>query len=150
MSIPNSNSNSNSISITSALVLVLGLGACSGPANQGPAAPAAPPPAYTPPPAAPPPAAAQVVGCPNIQIKAPDTVAAGRPARVSVHTSGADGTPAFTWSTSNGTITSGQGSPDIQIDTARLSGASITVKVELGRLGPECGTTSASASFYVE
>jgi hypothetical protein len=88
------------------------------------------------------------IGCPNIQIKAPDSVAAGQQARVTITTT--DGSAAtYTWTLSAGTIASGQGTPQITVDTSGLAGNSVTATVELGGLASECETRAASATMLV-
>lgn len=54
--------------------------------------------------------------------------------------------PTYNWSVSNGTIASGQGTPQITV-TAPRGPATVTATVELGGIDPSCpGTASASAS----
>ncbi len=87
-------------------------------------------------------------GCPNIQIKAPDSVSAGQQARITTIT--ADGSAgSFNWTVSGGTIVGGQGTSVITIDTTGLGGSSITATVELGGLAAECETRSASTTVLV-
>jgi len=88
--------------------------------------------------------------CPTVSISCPtDQVNAGTPATVSVNLSGGDPNASVTynWTVSSGTITSGQGTPSITIDTTGLDG-NVTATVELGGLPPECDR-SKSCSFSV-
>jgi hypothetical protein len=88
--------------------------------------------------------------CPTVNISCPtDQVQAGTPATVSVNLSGGDANASVTynWSVSAGTISGGQGSPSITIDTTGVDG-NITATVEIGGLPPECQRT-ASCSFSV-
>ena len=57
----------------------------------------------------------------------------------------------YSWSVSGGTITSGQGTPSISVDTGReLQGRTITATVTIGRTHPACGCpTEASASALI-
>ncbi len=87
--------------------------------------------------------------CPNIQVKASDSVSAGKQAMVTTTLVGGQGTPSFTWSVSRGTIASGQGTQHIMIDTGGLSGATIVATVKIGGLKTECATNSATASILV-
>jgi hypothetical protein len=89
--------------------------------------------------------------CPEISISCPTgEVTVGSPATVSVNVSGgAPGlSPTYNWSVSAGTISSGQGTPSITIDTAALGGQTVTATVEIGGLPPECDRTR-SCSFTV-
>jgi hypothetical protein len=89
--------------------------------------------------------------CPTVNISCPtDQVTVGTPATVSVSLSGGDAnvSPTYNWSVSAGTISGGQGTPSITIDTAGLGNVNITATVELGGLPPECQRT-ASCSFSV-
>jgi hypothetical protein len=54
----------------------------------------------------------------------------------------------YNWSVSAGTISGGQGTPSITIDTAGLGGQTVTATVEIGGLPPECDRTR-SCSFTV-
>lgn len=89
--------------------------------------------------------------CPTISISCPtEFIQAGTSATVSVNVSGGDPNASITynWRVSAGTITSGQGSSSITIDTSGLQNQTISVTVEIGGLGPECQRT-ASCSFMV-
>jgi hypothetical protein len=90
--------------------------------------------------------------CPTITVSCPtDAIQPGSPATVSANLSGGDPsiTPTFNWSVSEGTISSGQGTASITIDTTGLAGRNITATVEVGGLPPECQRT-ASCSFSVQ
>jgi hypothetical protein len=88
--------------------------------------------------------------CPQISISCPtDQVTAGTPATVSVNVSGGGNfNVTYNWTVSAGTITGGQGTPSITIDTTGLAGQNVTATVELGGLPPECDRTE-SCSFSV-
>jgi hypothetical protein len=89
--------------------------------------------------------------CPTLSISCPtDQVTAGSPATVSVNLSGGDPNASVTynWTVSAGTISGGQGTPSITIDTTGLAGQQVTATVELGGLPPECDRTE-SCSFSV-
>ncbi len=87
--------------------------------------------------------------CPNIQIKGSDSVPAGKPAEVTTTLIGGQGMPSYSWSVSKGTISSGQGTPHITVDTAGLAGSTVTATVKLGGLKTECATNSATVSILV-
>jgi hypothetical protein len=89
--------------------------------------------------------------CPTINISCPtDQIAPGTPATVSVNLSGGDPNASVTynWTVSAGTISSGQGTPTITVDTTGQAGQTITATVEIGGLAPECDRTR-SCSFSV-
>ncbi|HEX8845578.1 MAG TPA: hypothetical protein VF791_13080 [Pyrinomonadaceae bacterium] len=69
-----------------------------------------------------------IVLCPNISISGPDVVPVGAPVTFTASVSG--GTPGvvpiYNWTISAGTLTSGQGTPSITVDTTGLAGQSIT------------------------
>lgn len=120
------------------------LAACassSKPAPGNPSLSAPPPPSDG---TLPPPTAV----CPNIQLTAPDAVAAGARAKfTAILTAGA--APSFQWSVSAGRIVSGQGTPEITVDTGGLAGSSVTATLALGNLDTKCATTSSNASVLV-
>jgi hypothetical protein len=89
--------------------------------------------------------------CPTISISCPtDLVTQGSPATVSVNVSGGGNfSVTYNWTVSAGTISGGQGTPSITIDTTGLAGQSVTATVELGGLPPECDRTE-SCSFQVQ
>ncbi|MDX6614236.1 MAG: hypothetical protein QOD75_3422 [Blastocatellia bacterium] len=88
--------------------------------------------------------------CPTISIACPtDAVQPGSPATVSVNLSGGGNfNVTYNWTVSAGTISSGQGTPSITVDTAGQGGQNITATVEVGGLPPECDRTR-SCSFSV-
>lgn len=88
--------------------------------------------------------------CPTISISCPaNQVTAGAPATVSVKLSGGDTNKPVTynWTISSGTITSGQGTSTITIDTTGLNDV-VTATVEIIGLPSECDRTK-SCSFPV-
>jgi hypothetical protein len=88
--------------------------------------------------------------CPTISISCPtDQIVAGTPATVSVNVQGGGNfNVTYNWTVSAGTISGGQGTPSITIDTTGLAGQNVTATVELGGLPPECDRTE-SCSFSV-
>ncbi len=86
--------------------------------------------------------------CPNVSIYCPDTVTLGQPVTFTANASG--GTPGVTatyrWTVSAGSITSGQGTPSITVDTTGLGGQAITAKVEVLGYEMDC---SASCTAQV-
>jgi hypothetical protein len=56
---------------------------------------------------------------------------------------GGDMNVTYNWTVSAGTISSGQGTSSITVDTAGLGGQSVTATVELGGLDPSCSRTAS-------
>ncbi|HMF57351.1 MAG TPA: hypothetical protein VK619_13490 [Pyrinomonadaceae bacterium] len=89
--------------------------------------------------------------CPTITIDCPtQVILAGDAATVTVNVSGGapNQSPTYTWSVTAGTISGGQGSPSITVDTTGLTPQTITATVDIGGLPPECEHTR-SCSFTV-
>jgi hypothetical protein len=55
----------------------------------------------------------------------------------------------YNWSVSAGTISSGQGTSTITVDTAGLGGQTVTATVSLGGADPSCTGTTASCSVTI-
>jgi hypothetical protein len=90
------------------------------------------------------------VPCPTVTISCPtDVVGQGQSATVSGSVSGGDPSASYTynWTVSGGTISGGQGTSTITVDTGGVEG-SVTATLELGGVGPECNRT-ASCTFQV-
>jgi hypothetical protein len=84
--------------------------------------------------------------CPTVTVDCPSGVTPeGTPVTFTANvTGGAPGvTATYNWSVSAGTITSGQGTPSITVDTKGLGGQSITGTVQVGGYPPECQTTAS-------
>src|SRR6185312_4775351 len=60
-----------------------------------------------------------------------------------------EGTFTYNWSVSAGTISSGQGTSTITVDTAGLSGQSVTATVSIGGADPSCTGTTASCTTSI-
>jgi hypothetical protein len=88
--------------------------------------------------------------CPTVSVSCPNSVAQGDPItfNASVGSAG-DATVTYNWTVSAGTISSGQGTSSITVDTAGIGGQSVTATVELGGLDPSCSRT-ASCTTGVE
>jgi hypothetical protein len=89
--------------------------------------------------------------CPTITVDCPTAlVELGQSATVTANVSGGPPNMSLTynWSVSGGTISGGQGTPSITVDTTGAGGQTITATVEVGGLAPECQRT-ASCSFTV-
>jgi hypothetical protein len=81
--------------------------------------------------------------CPSISISCPGAVTLGQPITISAKITGGDAgvTPVYNWKISAGTITSGQGTSSIMVDTTGLQGQPITAKLEMGGYNLECTAT---------
>jgi hypothetical protein len=83
--------------------------------------------------------------CPNVTVSCSDMVDAGTPATFTANFQ--QGTPTvsetYNWTVSAGTITSGQGTSSITVDTTGLGGQSITATVEIGGVDPTCNRTAS-------
>ncbi len=90
--------------------------------------------------------------CPTVSVSCPTDVEANQPitftASVSGGASGASWT--YNWSVSAGTISSGQGTSTITVDTANLGGQSVTATVSIGGADPSCTGTTASCTTSVK
>jgi hypothetical protein len=81
--------------------------------------------------------------CPNVSIYCPDTSAAGQPVTFTANVSGGtpNVTPQYNWTVSAGTISSGQGTTSITVDTAGLAGRPVTAKVDVLGYELQCSAT---------
>ena len=83
--------------------------------------------------------------CPQLSVTCPSDVEEGQPATFTANFT--QGTPTvsetYNWTVSAGTITSGQGTSSITVDTAGVAGGSITATVEVGGVDPSCKRTDS-------
>ena len=86
--------------------------------------------------------------CPNVTVSCPDAVDVGQPVTFTASvTGGPEGfAPTYNWSVSAGTISSGQGTSSITVDTAGLGGQTVTATVSLGGADPSCSTTASCST----
>jgi hypothetical protein len=86
--------------------------------------------------------------CPTVSVSCPDAVDVGSPITftASVTGEGAPTSPTFNWSVSAGTISSGQGTSTITVDTTGLGGSTVTATVSLGGLDPSCSATNSCST----
>lgn len=82
--------------------------------------------------------------CPEISLNCPDIVQPGTAATLTATVSGGDPnvTPSFNWTVTAGTITSGQGTPTITVDTTGVTG-SFTATATVGGYDPSCPSTQS-------
>jgi hypothetical protein len=87
--------------------------------------------------------------CPTLSVSCPADVKVGD--AITFSASGGDSNVTYNWSVSAGSITSGQGTSSITVDTAGLGGQTVTATVEVGGLDPSCSrTASCSTSVQAE
>jgi hypothetical protein len=83
--------------------------------------------------------------CPTLTLSCPSEVDPGQPATVTANFT--QGTPTvsetYNWTVSAGTITSGQGTSSITVDTTGVGGGSVTATVEVGGVDPTCNRTAS-------
>lgn len=87
--------------------------------------------------------------CPVTKVSSPDSVFPKDPLKFIANVSGGDSnvTPTYNWSVSAGSISSGQGTSVIDVDTSEVAGDStITATVELGGFDRACGYGSTASS----
>jgi hypothetical protein len=82
--------------------------------------------------------------CPTVSVSCPSEVDDGAPLTFTAAVDNA-GTLSLTynWSVSAGTISSGQGTSSISVDTKGLGGSTVTATVELGGVDPVCSRTAS-------
>jgi len=87
--------------------------------------------------------------CPTVSVSCPTDVEANAPITFTASVTG-EGTWTYNWSVSAGTISSGQGTSTITVDTAGLSGQSVTATVSIGGADPSCTGTTASCTTSIK
>ena len=90
--------------------------------------------------------------CPTVSVSCPTDVEVGQPITFTASVSGGDPNATFTynWSVSAGTISSGQGTSTITVDTTGLGGQSVTATVSIGGADPSCTGTTAPCTTSVK
>jgi hypothetical protein len=91
--------------------------------------------------------------CPTVSVSCPSDIDAGQPITFTASVAGgAEGaTFTYNWSVSAGTISSGQGTSTITVDTAGVAGgSSVTATVNIGGADPSCTGTTASCTTSVK
>ena len=89
-----------------------------------------------------------ILACPTVRVSCPGDLDQGAPATFTAEVG--QGTPSvsptYNWTVSAGTITSGQGTSSITVNTDNLAGQTVTATVELGGLDPSCGRTASCST----
>jgi len=90
--------------------------------------------------------------CPTVSVSCPTDVEPNAPITFTASVAGgAEGTSwTYNWSVSAGTISSGQGTSTITVDTNGLGGQSVTATVSIGGADPSCTGTTASCTASVK
>ena len=90
--------------------------------------------------------------CPQVSVSCPSEVEANQPITFTASvTGGPEGaTWTYNWSVSAGTISSGQGTSTITVDTNGVAGQSVTATVSIGGADPSCTGTTASCTTSVK
>ncbi|HEV7905059.1 MAG TPA: hypothetical protein VGO96_14555 [Pyrinomonadaceae bacterium] len=85
--------------------------------------------------------------CPTVTVSCPDTARENLEGGLTftANVSGGDPnvTPTFNWTVSAGTISSGQGTSSIAVDTAGIGGQTVTATVDVGGFPRECRTSNS-------
>jgi hypothetical protein len=89
-----------------------------------------------------------ILVCPTLSVDCPSEVEDGAPATFTARFT--QGTPVvsetYNWTVSAGTITSGQGTSSITVDTKGTGGQTITATVEVGGVDPTCNRTASCST----
>jgi hypothetical protein len=90
--------------------------------------------------------------CPTVSVSCPSEVDPGQPITFTASVTGGEAGATFTynWSVSAGTISSGQGTSTITVDTANLGGQTVTATVSIGGADPSCTGTTNSCSTTIK
>ena len=90
--------------------------------------------------------------CPTVSVSCPSEVDPGQSITFTASVAGGDSSSTYTynWSVSAGTISSGQGTSTITVDTTSLAGQSVTASVNIGGADPSCTGTTASCTTGVK
>lgn len=83
--------------------------------------------------------------CAKIEVSGGGVIQTGEPMTFTANVTGLtkNSTLEYEWTVSNGTITSGQGTPSITIDTTGLSDTNITAEVKIKGLFDNCANTAS-------
>lgn len=86
--------------------------------------------------------------CPTVSTSCPDSVDEGAPVtfKAQFHQGTPAVSPTYNWSVSAGTITSGQGTDTIMVDTTGKGGQTITATVDVVGVDPTCGHTASCST----
>ncbi|MDQ3919889.1 MAG: PKD domain-containing protein, partial [Acidobacteriota bacterium] len=91
--------------------------------------------------------------CPTVSVSCPDTGTLGQPVTFTANVSGGDPavTPTFNWTVSAGTISSGQGTSSITVDTTGVAGGTtVTATVNVGGYPASCSVSSSCTTSFAK
>jgi hypothetical protein len=91
--------------------------------------------------------------CPEVSVSCPDSATENAPVTFTSNVNqrgGPDVTPTYTWTITNGRITSGQGTPSITVDTEGLAGQTIRATLDVGGYGMPCPASCTVSIPVVE
>jgi hypothetical protein len=90
--------------------------------------------------------------CPTVSVTCPADVEPNAPIQFTASVTGGPeaATWTYNWSVSAGTISSGQGTSTITVDTTGIGGQSVTATVSIGGADPSCTGTTASCTANVK
>ncbi len=88
------------------------------------------------------------IACPTISVSCPDNVTAGSPITFTANVSGGDNnvTPTFNWTVSAGTISGGQGTSSITVDTTGLGNQTVTATADVGGYDRTCSASNSCST----
>jgi hypothetical protein len=84
--------------------------------------------------------------CPTVSVSCPADVELGAPITFNASVGG-DANVTYNWTISAGTISSGQGTSSITVDSNGLGGQTVTATLELGGLDPSCSRTASCSTL---
>jgi hypothetical protein len=79
--------------------------------------------------------------CPNIVISCPERIVLGQPVDFSATVTGGSTAPIYNWSVSGGTITTGQGTSSIRVDTSGQAGQSVKATLSMTGYPMDCSAS---------
>ena len=90
--------------------------------------------------------------CPTVRTSCPDSVKVGEELTFTANVSGGDQnvTPTYNWTVSAGSISSGQGTSTIIVETQEAGGMTITATVDVGGYSRECSTAHSCTAMRHE
>jgi hypothetical protein len=94
---------------------------------------------------------AQEPACPVVTVStSSESTPAGQDVSYTANVSGGGGDYTYNWSISAGSITSGQGTSSITVDSKGMANSSITATLEVGGMSRSCSNTSSATASISE
>lgn len=90
--------------------------------------------------------------CPTVSVNAPDSINEGSSFFFTANVAGGDPnvTPTYNWVVSTGSVSKGQGTSTIEVETNGLGTQTITATVEIGGYRRTCATTDSASAYVVK